>query len=289
MGVFGPLARSVEDLETALRIIAGPDGYEAEAAPVPLGPGAHAEGQRPAHRRAREQSAGQGVGRHGRRRAGDRAAAHQGRRQGKARRARRTGLAAGLGRLVRSLPLSGPRPAAAQRARAHFQRWASRPIRRRARRRARRGSTWRNSSPCSIAATASCGSASRFLDDYDAWLMPVMPDAAFIRQKQSEPLQDRRRRPSLFLRRHVLQLPRQPDRPAVDRAALRLLEGRPADRPAAHRQALGRRQIAGRRQGAGEAAAALSGAAELRLTARGHSTLTFALSRIGFQLANSAL
>jgi amidase len=27
-----------------------------------------------------------------------------------------------------------------------------------------------------------------FLDDYDAWLMPVMPDAAFIRQKQSAPL-----------------------------------------------------------------------------------------------------
>ena len=38
MGVFGPLARSTEDLETALRIIAGPDGYEAEAPPVPLGP-----------------------------------------------------------------------------------------------------------------------------------------------------------------------------------------------------------------------------------------------------------
>src|SRR5262249_51199307 len=38
MGVFGPLARSVEDLETALRIIAGPDGNEAEAAPVPIGP-----------------------------------------------------------------------------------------------------------------------------------------------------------------------------------------------------------------------------------------------------------
>jgi amidase len=37
MGTFGPLARSVEDLETALRIIAGPDGYEAKAAPVPLG------------------------------------------------------------------------------------------------------------------------------------------------------------------------------------------------------------------------------------------------------------
>ena len=27
-----------------------------------------------------------------------------------------------------------------------------------------------------------------FLDDYDAWLMPVMPDAAFIRQPQTEPL-----------------------------------------------------------------------------------------------------
>ena len=27
-----------------------------------------------------------------------------------------------------------------------------------------------------------------FLDDYDAWLMPVMPDAAFIRQKQSAPM-----------------------------------------------------------------------------------------------------
>jgi len=37
MGTFGPLARSVEDLETALRIVAGPDGHEAEAAPVPIG------------------------------------------------------------------------------------------------------------------------------------------------------------------------------------------------------------------------------------------------------------
>src|SRR5690242_16838033 len=37
MGVFGPLARSVDDLELALRIVAGPDGNEAEAAPVPIG------------------------------------------------------------------------------------------------------------------------------------------------------------------------------------------------------------------------------------------------------------
>jgi amidase len=38
MGTYGPLARSVEDLDTALRIIAGPDGHEAESAPVPIGP-----------------------------------------------------------------------------------------------------------------------------------------------------------------------------------------------------------------------------------------------------------
>src|SRR5262249_58380589 len=38
MGTFGPLARSVDDLDLALRIIAGPDGYEAEAPPVPIGP-----------------------------------------------------------------------------------------------------------------------------------------------------------------------------------------------------------------------------------------------------------
>ena len=84
MGVFGPLARSVEDLETALRLIAGPDGNDAEAAPVPLGPCPALKATRPPHRRGREQSAGQGVGRHGGRRASDRAVAHQGRRQGKA-------------------------------------------------------------------------------------------------------------------------------------------------------------------------------------------------------------
>jgi amidase len=38
MGTFGPLARSVDDLELALRIVAGPDGHEAEAPPVPIGP-----------------------------------------------------------------------------------------------------------------------------------------------------------------------------------------------------------------------------------------------------------
>ncbi|UYN97018.1 MAG: hypothetical protein KIT25_08845 [Enhydrobacter sp.] len=38
MNTYGPLARSVDDLDLALRIIAGPDGNEVEAAPVQLGP-----------------------------------------------------------------------------------------------------------------------------------------------------------------------------------------------------------------------------------------------------------
>ncbi|WP_422000136.1 amidase [Reyranella sp.] len=37
MGVYGPLARSVADLDLALRVVAGPDGRTAEAPPVPLG------------------------------------------------------------------------------------------------------------------------------------------------------------------------------------------------------------------------------------------------------------
>jgi amidase len=37
MNTIGPLARSVEDLTLALRLIAGPDGYQWEVPPVPLG------------------------------------------------------------------------------------------------------------------------------------------------------------------------------------------------------------------------------------------------------------
>lgn len=40
MVTIGPLARSVDDLELALRIIAGPDGHDLEIPPVPLEPGA---------------------------------------------------------------------------------------------------------------------------------------------------------------------------------------------------------------------------------------------------------
>lgn len=38
MNTIGPLARSVEDLKTALRLISGPDGFEPEVPPVPLDP-----------------------------------------------------------------------------------------------------------------------------------------------------------------------------------------------------------------------------------------------------------
>ncbi len=38
MNCLGPLARSVEDLELALRVIAGPDGIEIDVPPVPLEP-----------------------------------------------------------------------------------------------------------------------------------------------------------------------------------------------------------------------------------------------------------
>ncbi len=51
-GRVRPLARSVEDLETALRIIAGPDGYEAEARARAAGTGAGRQPQGPAHRRS---------------------------------------------------------------------------------------------------------------------------------------------------------------------------------------------------------------------------------------------
>ena len=168
----------------------------------------------------------------------------------------------------RSLPVPGPRAAAAgERERTLRDGRCVRSVGALGRR-ARRGSTWPSSSPCSTAATASCASASRFLDDYDAWLMPVMPDAAFIRQKQSEPLViDGAPHPYFFAGTSYNFLANLTGQPSIV-LPCGFSQGGPADRPAAHRQALGRRQAARRRQGAGEAAAALSGAAELRLTAR---------------------
>ena len=286
MGVFGPLARSVEDLETALRIIAGPDGNEAEAAPVPLGP---TPNLKPKHLRIAVLESNPLVPV-----SADTAAVVQ-------------ATARLLAKAGAKVKHAGPKDLDWQQG---WDDWsdlfqylvrALQPLSERER--------FFGMGAASDPSTRSVARASRldmaeffavldrrdrvvrqcesFLDDYDAWLMPVMPDAAFIRQSPEPAAQHRRHGPSVFLRRHVLQLPRQSHRPAVDRAALRLLARGPADRPAAHRQALGRGEVAGRGQGAGEAAAALSGAAELQGLS-GHSTFTPAFSMIGFHLANSA-
>jgi amidase len=187
MGVFGPLARSVEDLETALRIIAGPDGNEAEAAPVPLGPtpGLKAKDLRIAVLESNPlvkvsadtakvvQATAKLLSKAG----------------AKAKRAEPEGLDWQQGwddwcdlfnYLVRALqPLS-------ERERFFAMVDSNDPSARSAGRASRldmaqffavldrRDQTMKR-----------CES---FLNDYDAWLMPVMPDATFIRQKQSEPL-----------------------------------------------------------------------------------------------------
>jgi amidase len=187
MGVFGPLARSVEDLETALRIIAGPDGNEAEAAPVPLGP---SPALKPTDLRIAVTESNPLV-----KVSADTASVVQATAKllakagAKVRRAEPERLDWRQGRddwsdlfqyQIRALqPLS-------QRER-HFTRGES-----------------PDPSVRSTIRTARLDLAEffavlerrdrimrqceAFLDDYDAWLMPVMPDAAFIRQKQSQPL-----------------------------------------------------------------------------------------------------
>jgi amidase len=186
MGVFGPLARSVEDLETALRIIAGPDGYEAEAPPVPLSPApaANPKGLRIAVLESNplvQVSA-------------DTAAVVQ--------------------QTVRLLTKAGAKVKRAAPDIDWRQAWddwsdlfqyqvrALQPL-------AEREHTFGREA-ASDPSARSAGRTARldiaeflavldrrdtlmrqcdsFLDDYDAWLMPVMPDAAFIRQKQSDPL-----------------------------------------------------------------------------------------------------
>ncbi len=286
MGVFGPLARSVEDLETALRIIAGPDGNEAEAPPVPLGPSpslkardlriAVVESNPLVKVSADTASVVQST---------VRLLAKAG---AKVKRAEPEGLDWRQGwddwsdlflYQVRALqPLSEREPS--------FTAGES-----------------PDPSARSTARTARLDLAEFFavLDRRDRIMRQceILPrrlrrlaDAGDARRGLHPPeaeraVADRRRGASVFFRRHVVQLSRQPDRPAVDRAALRFLARRPADRPAAHRQALGRGEAPGRRKGSGEAAAALSGAARLQGLSR-HSTLTLAFSMIGFHLANSA-
>jgi amidase len=183
MGVFGPLARSVEDLETALRIVAGPDGNDAEVAPVPLGP---STALKPRDLRIAVVESNPLV-----KVSADTAAVVQATAQllAKVKRAEPAGLDWRQGwddwsdlflYQNRALqPLSereptfsvgdSPDPSARSTARtarldlAEFFAVLERRDR----------------------IMRQCES---FLDDYDAWLMPVMPDAAFIRQKQTEPL-----------------------------------------------------------------------------------------------------
>ena len=187
MGVFGPLARSVEDLETALRLIAGPDGYEAEAAPVPLGA---APAVKPAGLRIAVVDSNPLV-----RVSADTASVVQATARllakagAKVKRAEPAGLDWRQGwddwsdlflyqnRALQPLSEREPTFTAGD---------ASDPSVRSTQRTARldlaeffavlerRDRIMRQ--------------CEGFLDDYDAWLMPVMPDAAFIRQKQSEPL-----------------------------------------------------------------------------------------------------
>ncbi|MBL6613254.1 MAG: amidase [Reyranella sp.] len=186
MGVFGPLARSVEDLETALRIIAGPDGYEAEAPPVPLGPApaANPKGLRIA---VLESNPLVKV-------SADTAAVVQ-----------------QTARLLTKAGAKVKRAAPDIDWRQGWDDWIDlfqyqvRALQPLAEREADFGmETEADPSARSAGRTARLDlgqffavldrrdgvmrQCEAFLDDYDAWLMPVMPDAAFIRQKQSEPL-----------------------------------------------------------------------------------------------------
>jgi amidase len=187
MNTYGPLARSVEDLDLALRVIAGPDGNEAEAAPVPLGPtpGLKAKGLRiavlesnPLVRVSADTA-----------KVVDATARLLSKAGAKVKRAEPAGLDWQQGwddwcdlfyYMTQALePLSArqpmfagidsPDPTVRSAARAtplDMARFFALLDRR-------------------DRLMKSCES---LLDEYDAWLMPVMPGAAFIRQPQTEPL-----------------------------------------------------------------------------------------------------
>ena len=103
-----------------------------------------------------------------------------------------------------------------------------------------------------------------FLDDYDAWLMPVMPDAAFIRQKQSEPLViDGTPQPYFFAGTAYNFLANLTGQPSIVLPCGFSKDGLPIGLQLTGKR-WGDAQPARRRQGAGETSAALSGAAELQ-------------------------
>jgi amidase len=187
MGVYGPLARSVEDLERALRIIAGPDGHDAEAAPVPLGSSPVPE-VRDLRIAVLESNPLVEVS---------------------------ADTAAVVRATVRLLTKAGAKVKRAEPKGLDWQQawddWsdlflyqvrALEPLGEREQSLGAAASA--DPSARSAARTALLDLAAffavlerrdrelrqceSFLDDYDAWLQPVMPDAAFIRQRQSEPL-----------------------------------------------------------------------------------------------------
>src|SRR5262245_40092556 len=187
MGVFGPLARSVDDLDTALRIIAGPDGNEAEAAPVPLGPtpALKAKGLRIA---VLESNPLVKV-------SADTASVVQAT-------VRLLGKAGAKLKRAEPAGLDGQQTWNDWSDLLQYEIRALQPLAERERLFATAEAP--DPSARSVARAARLDMAEffavldrrdllirqceSFLDDYDAWLMPVMPDSAFIRQKQSEPL-----------------------------------------------------------------------------------------------------
>lgn len=187
MGTFGPLARSVDDLEAALRIIAGPDGHETEAPPVPLGPTPklEAKGLRIALLTSNPLVPVSGD------------------------------TVAVVEATAKLLAKAGARVKSAEPEGMNWQQgwddWADlfqymilndKPLTERE----RHFDKLKSSDPTqrSVARASRLSMAQffalldrrdrlarqceTFLDDYDAWLMPVMPDAAFIRQSQKLPL-----------------------------------------------------------------------------------------------------
>ncbi|MBN9516054.1 MAG: amidase [Alphaproteobacteria bacterium] len=187
MGTFGPLARSVDDLEAALRIIAGPDGHEAEAPPVPLGPTPKlsAKGLRVAVLTSNplvEVSA-------------DTAAVVQATSRLLAKAGAKVKHVAPAGLdwqqtwddwsdlfqyLIRALQPLGERE-------RFFDRGQSKDPSTRSVARASRLDLGQFFAVLDRRDQL-IRRCEAFLDDYDAWLMPVMPDVAFIRQSQNQPL-----------------------------------------------------------------------------------------------------
>ena len=187
MNTYGPLARSVEDLDLALRIIGGPDGNEPEMAPVPLGP---TPSLGPKDLRIAVMASNPLVKVSAdTEKVVDATARLLSKAGAKVKRAEPAGLDWQQGwddwcdlfyymtqvleplstRQPMFAGIDSPDPAVRSAARAtplDMARFFALLDRR-------------------DRLVKSCES---FLDEYDAWLMPVMPGAAFVRQKQSEPL-----------------------------------------------------------------------------------------------------